>query len=75
MTPRKLNEQAVICEALDVLIKHMEPAKVGKFIAACGIGRGDYLVTKEKLFGKMTVDELTAEIKKLRSKKKKKNAA
>ncbi|HEV8603990.1 MAG TPA: hypothetical protein VGQ99_01415 [Tepidisphaeraceae bacterium] len=75
MTPKTLNEQAVICEALDVLMKHMEPAKVARFIAACRIGRGDYLVTKDKLFGKMTVDELATEIKKFRAKKRKKNAA
>jgi len=75
MRPKTLNEQAVINEALDVLMKHMEPAKVAKFLAAWQGGGGDYLVTKDKLFGKMTVDELADKIRKFQTKKRKKNAA
>jgi hypothetical protein len=77
MKSKTVSDQAIIAEAIDVLMKHMEPAKVGQFIAACRIGRGDYLATKEKLLGKMTVDELANEIKRFqaRKKKSKKNAA
>lgn len=55
-------EKAIIQEALQVLIEHMEPLKVARFIAACKLGEGDYLKTKDTLFANETVDSLYAKI-------------
>ncbi|MGC1306889.1 MAG: hypothetical protein WA885_06645 [Phormidesmis sp.] len=55
-------EQAVIQEALHVLMAHMEPVKVARFITACKLGEGDYLKAKDQLFANETVDSLYAEI-------------
>jgi hypothetical protein len=51
-------EQAIIQEALQVLMAHMEPLKVARFIAACKLGEGDYLKTKDQLFADETVNSL-----------------
>lgn len=52
------SEQRVIQEALQILMEHMEPLKVARFVAACHLGEGDYLKTKEQLFAGETVDSL-----------------
>ncbi len=56
------SEQRVIQEALQILMKHMEPLKVARFVAACNLGEGDYLKTKEQLFEGETVDSLYEKI-------------
>lgn len=56
------SEQRVIQEALQILMNHMEPLKVARFIAACNLDRGDYLQIKEQLFEGETVDSLYEKI-------------
>ncbi|MEM7769230.1 MAG: hypothetical protein AAF327_01815 [Cyanobacteria bacterium P01_A01_bin.37] len=51
-------EQSVIQEALQVLMTHMEPLKVARFIVACKLGEGDYLKMKDQLFAGETVNSL-----------------
>ena len=54
--------KAIIQAALQVLMKHMEPLKFARFVAACNLGEGDYLKTKDNLFTNETVDSLYAQI-------------
>lgn len=51
-------EQQVIQEALKILSAHMTPLKVARFVIACKLGEGDYLLTKDKQFAGETVDSL-----------------
>jgi hypothetical protein len=53
----------VIHEAITVLLKHIEPAKVAKFLAARPITGSDYLKVRERLFAGETVDSLAAKIR------------
>lgn len=54
--------KAIIQAALQVLIKYMEPLKLARFVAACNLGEGDYLKTKDNLFANETVDSLYEQI-------------
>ncbi|MEA5618998.1 hypothetical protein VB711_14270 [Cronbergia sp. UHCC 0137] len=63
MTIKVINEQQNLQEVMQVLLTHLEPAKVMKFWAACKLGEGDYLQLKESLFSEETVDSLYAKIK------------
>jgi hypothetical protein len=62
MNTKTLNEQEVIHEAMTILLEHMEPAKVAKFLAARPVLRGDYLLLRERLFAGETVESLAAKI-------------
>jgi hypothetical protein len=62
MSTKVLNEQEVIHEAMTVLLEHMEPAKVAKFLAARPVIHRDYLKLREKLFASETVESLVAKI-------------
>ena len=50
MTIKVINDQQALQEGLEILIAHLEPAKVARFVAACKLGEGDYLKLKDKLF-------------------------
>ncbi len=63
MNAEALNEQAVIHEAMTVLLDHLEPAKVAKFLAARPILGADYLLLREKLFAGETVETLSQKIR------------
>jgi hypothetical protein len=56
------SNKAIIPYALQVLIGHMEPLKVARFVAACKLGEGDYLKTKDTLFANETVNSLYEKI-------------
>ncbi len=43
-------DRAIIQEAFQVLIEHLEPSKVMRFLAICNPENGDYLQLKDKLF-------------------------
>jgi hypothetical protein len=58
MSIKVINEQENLQEVMQVLLAHLEPAKVMKFWAACKIGKGDYLQLKENLFSEETLDSL-----------------
>lgn len=62
MNTKTLNEQAVIHEAMTVLLEHLEPAKIAKFLAARPIIGADYLALREKLFAGETVQSLSEKI-------------
>ncbi|MBE9035521.1 hypothetical protein [aff. Roholtiella sp. LEGE 12411] len=47
---------------MQILLTHLEPSKVMKFLAACKLGEGDYLQLKEKLFAEDNVDSLYEKI-------------
>ncbi|UBF24174.1 hypothetical protein K9N68_20935 [Kovacikia minuta CCNUW1] len=55
-------DQQVMHEALLILLAHMEPWNVARFVAACKLGKGDYLNTKDQLFAGETVDSLYKKI-------------
>jgi hypothetical protein len=63
MKVKVINEQKNMQEVIQVLLTHLEPSKVLKFWAACNLGEGDYLQTKEKLFAEETVASLYTKIK------------
>ena len=67
-----VSERQVIQEAVQVLIKHMSPAKAALFWASWQIGEGDYLVIREQLFEKETVKSLYKKIEQFQKKKTKK---
>jgi len=63
MTIKVINNQQALQDGLEVLIAHLEPAKLARFIAACKLGEGDYLKIKDKLFAKETVASLYERVK------------
>src|SRR5688572_9486791 len=63
MSTKTLNEQELINEAMTVLLDHMEPAKVPKFLAARPILNRDYMKLREQLFAGETVDSLADKIR------------
>lgn len=56
-------ERQIIQEALHILMTHLEPVKLARFIAACNLGEGSYLESKDRLFEGETVDSLYAKIR------------
>ena len=63
MNTLTISEPEVIHEAMTILLQHMEPAKVAKFLAARPVLRGDYPPLRERLFAGETVDSLAAKIR------------
>jgi len=63
MTIKVINDQQALQDGLDVLIYHLEPAKLARFVAACKLGEGDYLKRKDKLFTQETVASLYEKVK------------
>jgi hypothetical protein len=63
MNTKTLNEQEVIHEAMTVLLEHLEPAKVAKFLAARPVIGADYLALREKLFAGESVESLALKIR------------
>ncbi len=62
MNVKMLKEQDVIREALEILERHMEPAKVALLISMLPVGEGNYLAIREKLFANETVATLVEKI-------------
>lgn len=63
MTIKVINDQQALQDGLEVLIAHLEPAKLARFVAACKLGEGDHLKLKDKLFAKETVASLYEKVK------------
>ena len=63
MNTKTLNEQSVIHEAMTVLLKHLGPAKVAKFLAARPDPGLNYLQERDRLFAGETVDSLCERIR------------
>ena len=64
MTVKMMSEQEVVQEAVDVLLKHLSPAKVARFWAAGQLGKGNYLAMREQLFAGETVETLFEKVQK-----------
>lgn len=62
MTVEVINEQEVVYEAADILLRQLSPAKVVRLLVAWQIGRGDYLTIREQLFDGETVSTLFEKI-------------
>jgi hypothetical protein len=65
MNTKTLNEQEVIHKAMSVLLEHLEPAKVAKFLAARPVLGADYLALREKLFAGESVETLSRKIREI----------
>jgi hypothetical protein len=62
MKTKTLNEQAVVHEAMTVLLKHLDPAKVARFLAARPVAGQDYIAERDRLFRGETVASLSRKI-------------
>jgi hypothetical protein len=51
-------EQTVVNEAVELLLKHMDPARVARLLSAWQVGKGDYLTLRDELFARESVDTL-----------------
>jgi hypothetical protein len=56
------SEQQVLNEGFQILLSNMEPSAVACFLAACSIGKGDYLKLKDQLFAQESVGSLYSKI-------------
>jgi hypothetical protein len=63
VTVKVISEQQVLHEAVGVLMEHMSPAKVARFLAAWQVDGGDYLTIRRQLFAGETVKTLSDKIK------------
>lgn len=57
------NEQALVNEAIDILLERMPASKVARLLAFWQAGEGDYLKTRQELFAGETVDSLYEKMK------------
>lgn len=62
MTVRVIREQDVLQEVTEVLLQHLAPAKVARFVAAAQMGGGDYLAIRAQVFADETVATLVEQI-------------
>ncbi len=62
MSEKTLDERDVVAEAMSILSRHMEPAKVARFLAAVQWDGTDYVALREKLFADTSVDEIFQQI-------------
>ena len=62
MKIKRLREQDVLQEALEILVKHMEPVKVAFLLSTLQAGKGDYLAIREQLFSQETVNSLVEKV-------------
>jgi hypothetical protein len=58
------NDQAIVEEAIGILLERMPPSKVARLCAVWQLGRGDYLKYRETLFKGESVDSLFERMKK-----------
>lgn len=63
------SEQQVLQEGFEILLSHMAPSDIARFLTACAIGKGDYLKLKDELFAQDSVDSLYANIQKYEASK------
>lgn len=57
------NDQAIVEEAIGILLERMPASKVARLCAVWQLGRGDYLKHRETLFPGETVDTLFDKMK------------
>ena len=57
------NDQAIVEEAISILLERMPASKVARLCAVWQLGRGDYLKHRESLFKGESVDSLFGKLK------------
>lgn len=57
------SEQAVLNEAIEILLQHMSLDKAARVMAALRVGDGDYLDLREQLFAGDTVQSSAATVR------------
>ncbi len=62
MTVKVLSEHQILQEAVEILLEHLSPAKVARFLAVWQAGGGDYLSMRKQLFAAETVETLCEKI-------------
>jgi len=62
MTVRVMSEEEVKHEAVEILLKHLTPAKFVRLLASWQVGKGDYLKIREQLFAEETVETLCEKV-------------
>ena len=63
MNIKVVSDAEVLQEGLEILMSNLEPSKALRFLAACQLGKGDYLKLKEQLFRQETVNSLYDQVK------------
>ena len=63
MKTKTLAQQTAVHEAMTVLLKHLEPAKLAKFLAARPVEGQDYVAERDRLFADETVVSLARKIR------------
>lgn len=62
MTVRVMSEEEIKHEAVEILLKHLTPAKFARLLATWQVGRGDYLAIREQLFAEEAVESLAEKV-------------
>ncbi len=57
-----LSEQKIVNEAVDILLHHMEPAKVARFLSTWQWDGKNYSSIRERIFKNETVESLSSKI-------------
>ena len=68
MVAKTISEREAIDEAIGVLLKHMEPAKVAKFLAAWQADGQNYLDVRDRVFAGATVSDLSRRVREFEAK-------
>lgn len=63
MGAKTLSDREVVEEALSVLLRHMEPGKVARFLVAWQADGEDYLDVRDRLFAGATVGDLARRVR------------
>ena len=63
MKTKTMPERTAIHDAMTVLLEHLEPATLAKFLAAQPVAGQDYLNERDRLFAGETVASLTRKIR------------
>ncbi|HBY92957.1 MAG: hypothetical protein M5U01_41020 [Ardenticatenaceae bacterium] len=62
MRVKVINEQELVYEAAEILLKQLSPSKVARLLVTWQVGKGDYLTIREQLLAGETVDTLFEKI-------------
>jgi len=62
MTTKVTPESEVLSQVVTVLLEHLGPSTVARFLAGWQIGAGDYVLTRHQLFDGETVNSLLEKV-------------
>lgn len=66
MTPTPTSTEELTATAIRVLCREIGLANTARFLREIRPGKGDYTKERDELFGDMSMDDIIAEIKRLR---------